>query len=238
MKFPEKTITDHSIDSLKILAQLIPSGGIGAAVAQAIDVFELSPYILKKEQFFKELADAFENLPSDTRQIVCTFLSSDEGMTLLYKTLESVLRTHKHEKHRYLSRVLINSSADNNCVYDKKELLLNVITTLEPYDIHMLCIINDNIEMFREVESYKIAFEIATRFGFSQGDKDVFQLILKRLESSTLIKISDISGFGDMRTVTVLSAGDSDKDLPNIKITEFGAKLLEFLDYDKASCSS
>jgi len=226
-KYPQKTKSDSAIDLVKAGVQLVPFG-IGGAITQLYDSFFPVGFEKRKSDWLKCLAEKLEKLPEEIAMELSKYLNTEEGKTLLIRAGRSAFSTHKEEKYKVLRDVLLSSVADSSIHYDQKEMYMDIISDLEPYDVALLSSIHSNHEKYGKIESYEEAYKLSLQFGFN-GSRDEFILIINKLENKSLIRITDdIDGFGDVYSTNAI-IDESTSDMPKIKVTEIAIKLVSYI---------
>ncbi len=232
-KYPERTNRDKVADSLHASAQLIPLG-IGGAVSEFIKQFFPNGFEKRKEEWLICLFDKVENLPKDIQNKIIHYLETEEGKTLLIKTVIAAISTHKIEKYNAMRDVLIGTIENDNLHYDKKEIYVNIICELEPYDLVLLKIISNHHEELASIENYETALNFVNKHGF-EGGKDEFHIIINKLKDKSLIRISDhIGGFNDVYSANVVING-GDTDQPYLIVTDLTKQIISYLTNNKIS---
>ena len=231
MIYPEKNKSDKLVDGINAGVQLIPLG-IGSAISEAVNSFIPLGYENRRDNWFRSIGMKIEKLPDEVNELIRVYIESEEGKTLLIRATISAIETHKAEKLSYLSNVLLRVIQEDRMQYDQKEMLLSVISSLEPYDLLLLTIISSEIDAFCFIDKYDDAFELSLNNGFI-GSKDEFVIIINRLKSNSLLRVSDhVDGFSDVYTADSLVVGGT-SDLPKFLITELAIQLVDYLSETK-----
>ena len=228
--YPEKSKLDNTVDAFNVVAQIEPTG-ICSLILEVIK-FHPKSFERRQEDWLKCIAEKIENMPQEQEEQLRNFFEEEEGKTLLFQATVAAIATHKRDKLLAIRNVLLNTICDSNSYYDQKEIYVGIITDLEPYDLVLLKIINTHCLEFGAVDSYEGAFAISKANGFD-GDRDDFFLMLNKLRSKSLIRISEhINGFDDVYTVDVVIIGENESGYskPKIKVTALAEKLIAYIE--------
>jgi hypothetical protein len=232
MIYPEKNTSDKVADSIKAGAQLIPFG-VGGAIIEVVSSFVPLGYENRRDNWLRSIGLKIENLPDSIHDLIKIYIESEEGKTLLICATSSAIETHKLEKLNSLSNVLLGVIQEEQMHYDQKEIFVTVLSSLEPYDLHLLTIISEQIFTFKFIYNYEEAYNFSKNHGF-MGSKDEFTIIINRLKTNSLLRVSDhVDGFYDVYSADVLVT-ESTNDLPKFLVTGFAVQLIEYLTDKKA----
>lgn len=227
-KYPIKNKSDIIVDTIFVGTQFVPFG-IGSAISEFVKSFLPSGYEMRKEKWLICLAEKIEKFDSEKNKIIEEYLSKEEGKTLLLKAVISAISTHKIEKYRVIRDVLLGTITDTNLNFDKKDLLLSIITELEPYDIFLLKLLDTVEEEVGNCKSYEEVYKLCMNKGF-KGSKDEFTLIFHKLGEKSLIRISSsIDNYDDVYSVQVLVTSETNNK-PKIIVTNLARDLLKYLE--------
>lgn len=230
MKKPKKNKFDTVHEVTKIIAESIP---VLSALSKLKTLY--SPIGLEKRNivFWDHVGKTLEALPETVVKIIIEYSESEEGQTLLLKTMRAVYLTHKLEKYSMLRNVLLNTALDDAVSFDYKEICIELISELEPADVLLLKEFNQNLSDFAELDSYEKIFKLCVSHGL-RFDKDSFYLSLMKLKNKSLIRLSEgIDGFNDVYE-SVNLVGENDNKMPRLKITSLASKFIEYLEDLKA----
>jgi len=227
MIYPEKNTSDKMVDGIRAGAQLIPFG-IGGAISEIVNSFIPFGYEKRRDEWFRSIGMKIEKLPDETNILIKNYIESEEGKTLLIRATITAIETHKIEKLNYLSDVLLGVIEEEHMSYDKKEMFLSIISSLEPYDLLLLTIIKNEIIEFNLSDNFEAAYQVSVDHGFA-GEKDEFAIIINKLKLNSLLRVSEsIDSFSDVFS-HVLIAANNESTLPKFLVTDFANQLVDYL---------
>lgn len=232
MTYPEKNTSDKVLDGMHVAVQLLPLG-VGSAISEFVKSFVPVGYENRRDEWFRSIYLKLEEHPEETVKLICAFLESEEGKTLLIRATMAAVSTHKKVKHNAIRDVLIGVTLEEAMHYDQKEMYISVISLLEPYDLVLLNIIDAQSEQFGLIENYEDAFNLSKKNGF-KGERDEFVIIINRLKANSLLRVSEqVEGFGDVYTADVVITKKTNS-LPRFIVTNFASQLMSFLVGEEA----
>lgn len=230
MKNPKKNDFDRVHEVAKIIAEITPKTKILSKLKSIIFPIGIEK---RKEEFLDYVGETLEALPEIITKRIIEYFESEEGQTLLLKTLRAVYLTHKVEKYFILRNVLLNSAKDDAVSFDYKEICTELASELEPADVLLLKDFNQNKVDFAKCGSFEEIYKVCVGHGLD-FDKDSFYLSLMKLKNKSLVRITEgLEGFDDVFSPSGLLLEEQDSK-PCLIISPLGLKFIEYLKDLKA----
>ncbi len=180
----------------------------------------------RKTKWLEEFGNRVKNLEDKVG-----IIESEENLTLFFKASSEAMRTHKREKLKQLADVLFGLYVDQDIVFDRKDLILDLTIELEPTDIFILNEIAINQQIFAKIESLLPLYEHLKRKGYS-GLEDEFIHSLNKLDRKVLIQRQTDLRLAEPSPNRVVWAGGPDVGLPAIAATPLGFDLIRRICFD------
>ncbi len=227
-KYPQKNKVDVAFDLTEIALQFIPiAGGPLATVLSKYNPKAISKRI---DNWMIELENSINKLDRNIKVQLIEYLNTEEGGTLLGIACENALKTHKIEKIQTIIEVLNSAILNSELIYDEKELLVNTICSLEPYDISVLLTIKRKYTQISKIKNLNKMLEFILEDDVNVSISTVY-IIINRLKAASMIRVSPSLSEKDevFENTPSLTIAGATSTKPTIVITEIGEKIIQMM---------
>jgi hypothetical protein len=135
--YPESSDIDITHTSIKTALSTIPIAG--KISAEIFNLFWGSPVSKRRDEWFKNLADDFEQLKAINESFSLEGLQENEiFISTVFKATQIAVGTHQIEKLQFLRNVLLNVALGKNPQEDELFIYLQLIDRFTPTHVRIL----------------------------------------------------------------------------------------------------
>lgn len=232
MKIPKENAQDKVLSGIKAIVNIIPLGGSVVEIFNAV----ITPPIEKRRQkWMQEVVALLKSLESKQSGSVDSLSNDEEFLSLLLSTSMNAYKTHLEEKHRMFKNILQKSIANEQLLFDIKQIFVNFVDELSISHIRILKFISENVEDIKIYNEFVEIYNVwkSNKFFSMNIDLITFRYMLKDLESKGLIIISsDMQEIANQVYESSNLVVDEKKDngLPFISVSKLGYSFLSYVE--------
>jgi len=152
-RYPEPTDGDVALGSARALIASLPWGG---TINELLSVLLVPPVLRRRDQWFKELADAIEILEARNELRVIDLQDNDIFISAVIQATQAATSTHQIEKRRALRNAILNIAIGNTPGEDETQMFLRDIEELTSWHLKILkCLMDKEAENQFRLEHQK-----------------------------------------------------------------------------------
>jgi hypothetical protein len=141
-RYPEQTDTDLAQGAARAALSAIPV--IGGAITEVLSMVLAPAVVRRRDQWFKELADALDEIERKVEGFRVENLQNNESfVSAVIQATRAAAGTRQQEKLTALRNAVLNTALSNSLDEDKQSVFLNLIEVLSATHLLLLHLFND-----------------------------------------------------------------------------------------------